>query len=96
MTSESVKSAVEEIREARAKMEKLISEKDQQIQGLEFQVRAIRAELESVTEYYAGMNTILDRLASVKGAVHQQRIALDLLHLRDRKKGLKKVERPEE
>lgn len=96
MTSESVQDAVNEIRDARAQVESMISGNSSKVQQLEIQVSALKAELEAVNAYYSGINNLLDRLSEVKGAQQQQRIAVQILDLRNRKKSLKKVERSSE
>lgn len=95
MTGTSIQDTVNELREARTLVEKAAESKDHHIQQLEIKVQALTAELDSINTYYGGINALLDRLATVKGAVQQQRIAVQIMELRNRKSGLKKVERPE-
>lgn len=76
--------SVAELREARGQI-------TAHIQQLEIQVNALTTELESVHSYYKGMNDLLDRLSVVKGPAQKQRVAMQILDLRDRKLSLKKV-----
>lgn len=96
MTGTSIQDTVNELREARTMVEKVSESKDHHIQQLEIKVQALTAELESINAYYGGINELLDRLATVKGAVQQQRIAVQIMELRNRKSGLKKVVRSTE
>lgn len=91
MSSESIQETVNELRETRSQVEKMVQERASHVQQLELQVQALRAELDSVNEYYGGINGLLDRLASVKGAPQQQRVALEILELRNRKRGIRRV-----
>lgn len=93
MANESIQDTVNELREMRTTIERSTEGKDHRIQQLEIQVQALMAELESVNAYYGGINELLDRLSTVKGAPQQQRIAVQILELRNRKNGLRKVER---
>lgn len=96
MSSESMQDAVNELRDTRAQVESMMSGNATRVQQLEIQVSALKKELEEVNTYYAGINGLLDRLANVKGAAQQQRVAIEILELRNRKKGLRKVERSSE
>lgn len=93
MTQETMKSTLDDLKDAREVIERAQAEKNQKIQQLEIQIKALTAELDSVNAYYSGINELLDRLSTVKGAPQQQRIAVQILELRDRKNSLKKVAR---
>lgn len=96
MVSESIQDTVNELREMRTTVERTSVDKDHRIKQLEIQVAALTAELESTNTYYKGISELLDRLSAVKGALQQQRIAVQILELRNRKQNLRKVDRSTE
>lgn len=96
MSSESIQDTVNEIRETRTQLENIEVNNALHIHKLELKVQALTAELDSLNTYYSGINDLLDRLSTVKGAVQKQRIAIQIMDLRDRKRGLKRVEQSPE
>jgi hypothetical protein len=87
-------SIADSLKEIRAQLEgQEVVELQAKSTQLQIQIDVLTGELAKERTYYAGINGLLDKLATVRGDTHRLRIALQILDLRNRKLSLKKVER---